>query len=58
MEINVKTAYELGQTVNENGVTGTVVRIEVIVYSKDLQTVVYILDNDARIEIGFKSPNK
>ena len=58
MEINVKTAYELGQTVNENGVTGTVVRIEVIVYSKDLQTVVYILDNGVRIEIGFKSPNK
>lgn len=58
MEINVKTAYDLGQKVNENGVTGTVVKIEVIIYSKDLQTVVYTLDNGVRIEIGFKNPNK
>ena len=55
MEINVKTAYEIGQFVNENGLQGTVVRIEIIVLSADYQDVDYILDNGGKIRIRFKS---
>jgi hypothetical protein len=56
MEINIKTAYELGQEVNENDLTGVVVRIEVVVYSEDRQDVVYILDNGGKIIIHWKKP--
>lgn len=56
MEIKIKTAYELGQVVNENGLQGTVVRIEIIVHSEDKQDVQYILDNGGKIVIGFKKP--
>ena len=54
MEIKVKTAYELGQKINENGMKGTVVRIEIIVHSVDKQEVQYILDTGGKIVIGFK----
>jgi hypothetical protein len=56
MNINIKTKYEIGQFVSENGLEGTVVRIEIIVHSEDYQDVDYILDNGGKIKIGFKSP--
>ena len=55
MEINIKTVYEIGQIVNENGLQGTVIRIEIIVISADHQDVDYILDNGGKIRIQFKS---
>jgi hypothetical protein len=56
MEIKIKTAYELGQEINENGLKGKVVRIDIIVHSEDKQDVEYILDNGGKIVIGFKKP--
>ena len=56
MEINVKTAYELGQVINEKGLKGKIVRIDIVVYSEDRQDVEYILDNGGKIVIGFKKP--
>ena len=56
MEINIKTAYELGEKVNENGLKGTIVRIDIIVHSEEKQDVEYILDNGGKIVIGFKKP--
>lgn len=56
MEIKVKTDYEIGQQVDENGLKGTVERIEIIVHSEDRQDVVYILDNGGKIVINYKKP--
>lgn len=53
MEINIVTAYEIGQQVNENGLSGTVERIEIIVY-QDERFVDYILDNGGKIRIKFR----
>jgi len=53
MEIKIVTAYEIGQQVSENGLSGTVERIEIIVYQKE-RFVDYILDNGGKIRIKFR----
>lgn len=53
MEIKIVTAYEIGQKVNENGLSGIVERIEIIVCHHE-RFVDYILDNGGKIRIKFK----
>ena len=57
MNINVDTAYEIGQKINENNVQGTVVRIELIIFSENYQDIRYVLDNGIVINTRFKSPD-
>lgn len=56
MEIKVKTSYEIGQSVDEMGLKGKIMRIEIIVYSENHQMIDYILDNGGKISMGWKSP--
>lgn len=56
MEIKVNTSYEIGQEINEMGVKGKIMRIEIIAYSENHQTIDYILDNGGKISISWKSP--
>jgi hypothetical protein len=56
MKIKIVTAYEIGQEINENGLKGTVVRIEIIVFENE-RFVDYILDNGGKLRIKFK-PDK
>jgi hypothetical protein len=57
MNINIDTTYDLGQKVDENGMKGTVVRIEIIINSNGLTDVFYVLDNGGKIKIGFMGAN-